>query len=162
MKELECVVIDNVPRCRRESQSNGFEIIEDLAVGIVNGSMTLIDDDEIKKMRRQVLRLIPDDVEHGGVSRYVDAAIFGDEPLFADIGPARLIGQMFFERCQRLLSERNAVNQESIFSAWPARISASIMAIQVRVFPVPVAITRRRSRFFCSMPSNTAGMARIW
>ena len=73
--------------------------------------MALIDDDEIKEMRRQVLRLIPNDIEHGGIGRDIDAAVFGDE-FFADIGPAWFVGQMLFEGAKRLFAQGDAVDQK--------------------------------------------------
>ena len=111
VKKLEGVVIDDVGRCGRQAQGDGFEIVEHFAIGVVDGAVAFIDDDEIEKMRRQVLRLVPNDVEHRGIGGDIDAAVFGNE-LFAHIGPAWLVGQMLFEGSQCLLAQRDAVDQK--------------------------------------------------
>jgi hypothetical protein len=96
------------------SPSDGFEVVQHFFVGVVDGAVAFIDDDEIEEVGRELLRLVPDDVEHGGIGRDVDAAVLGDE-LFADIGPARLMGQVFLEGGQRLFAQGDAVDEKQRF-----------------------------------------------
>ena len=111
MEELKGVVVNDIGGRGGQPQGDGLEVVEDFAIGVVDGAVAFIDHDEIEKMRRQLLRLVPDDVEHGGIGGDIDAAVLGDE-LLADIGPARLVGQMLLEGGQCLFAQGDAIDQK--------------------------------------------------
>ena len=161
MEELEGVVVDDVGRRRRQAQRDGLEIVEDFAIGVVYGAVALIDDDEVEEVRRQVLRFVPDDVEHRGIGRDVDATILGDE-LFADIRPARLVGHVFLEGVEGLLAQRDPVDEEQHLFGMSRPHQGIDQGDAGAGLARACAITSRKSRFFCSMPSSTERMARIW
>ena len=114
MEKLEGVVIDDVCRCCRQTQRDGFEIVEHFAIGVVDGAMAFVDHDEIKKMGRKSMGLIANDVEHRRVRGNVDATIFGKK-FFAIIGPAGLIGHVLLECSQCMFAQCNTVYQEQDF-----------------------------------------------
>lgn len=49
MEELEGVVVDYVSRRSGKTQGDGFEVVEDFAIGVVNRTVAFIDNDEIEK-----------------------------------------------------------------------------------------------------------------
>ena len=76
--------------------------------------MALVNDNEVKKPGGDCVRFVPDDIEHRGVGRNVDAAIFG-ENLFSGVWPVRFVGQMFLESRTCLIPQGNAIDQKKNF-----------------------------------------------
>lgn len=75
VEELEGVVVDDVGGGGRQTEGDRLEVIENFTVGVVNGTVAFIDDDEIEEVRREMLCFVPDDVEHrriGGHSKCGD------------------------------------------------------------------------------------------
>ena len=153
MEQLEGIVVDNVGRRGGEAECDGLEVIEHLAVGVVDGAVAFIYHDEIEEMRRERLRLVPDDVEHRRIRGDVDAAVCGDD-LFADLGQRGSLGRCSLKAARACSRKAMRSTRNNTFSAWPARIKASTRAMQVRVLPVPVAITsRNRASFARCLPA---------
>ena len=104
-------MVDNISWRGSQPQCDGFKIIEYFAEGVIDRAMAFINDDEIEEVRRQVLHIIPDDVEHCRVGRDIYATVCSNQ-LFTHIWPARFIRQVLFESCQCLLTQSDAIHEK--------------------------------------------------
>ena len=111
VRALKRVVVHYIPRRGSEAELNCVEIVEHLAIRIVDGAVTFVDDNQIEEMWRERGGFIVDDIEHRRVRSNVDSAVGGDA-LFAGLRPAGLVGDVLFESVERLPTQGDAVNQK--------------------------------------------------
>jgi hypothetical protein len=103
LKKGKGVVIYNISWRGCKTEFDGVEIVEHFAVSVVNGTVALIDDNEIEEMWRERVGFVVDDIEHCRVCGDIDASICGGRP-FAKFRPPRFVRDMLLEGVKRLFT----------------------------------------------------------
>jgi hypothetical protein len=104
-------MIYDIARRSSQTELDGVEIVKHLAIGVVDGTVTFIDNNKVKKMRGKCAGFVANNVEHCRIRGDVDAAICGDG-LFTEIGPTRFVRNMLLECVESLSTQCNAVHEK--------------------------------------------------
>ena len=100
VKKLKGVVVYDVGRCRGQIRREGFEVVENFAVSVINRAVAFIDRDEVEKMRRSL------------------AISFSPT-----LGQRGSLGKCSLKASKACSLSAMRSTRNSTFSAWAARIS---------------------------------------